>query len=143
MDSELPGFLAGAGLTLGDLLRFLFALMAAILFLQSGLDKVFNFEGNLNWLREHFAKSPLAGTVPAMLATITVVETTAGAFSGVGAVLVLVTGDPTVGFYGLLLAALATAMLFFGQRVSQDYEGAHVLINYFVFCGLGIALFGM
>jgi hypothetical protein len=32
----------------------------AILFLQSGIDKVVDRRGNLEWLNGHFAKSPLA-----------------------------------------------------------------------------------
>ena len=36
----------------------------AILFLQSGLDKVFDWKGNLEWLKGHFAKSILAGMIP-------------------------------------------------------------------------------
>ena len=38
-------------------------LMLAILFLQSGLDKVLDFGGNLGWLSGHFAKTPLRGAV--------------------------------------------------------------------------------
>ena len=33
----------------------------AILFLQSGIDKVVDRSGNLEWLTGHFASSPLAG----------------------------------------------------------------------------------
>ena len=33
----------------------------AILFLQSGLDKVFDWKVNLEWLKGHFADSILAG----------------------------------------------------------------------------------
>jgi hypothetical protein len=39
----------------------------AILFLQSGIDKVVDRRGNLEWLKGHFAKSPLAGVVPALV----------------------------------------------------------------------------
>ena len=42
-------------------------ILVAILFLQSGLDKIFNYKGNLEWLTSHFAKSPLGGTVGLML----------------------------------------------------------------------------
>ena len=39
------------------------ALLVAILFLQSGLDKVFDFKGNLEWLTGHFSKPFLRGMV--------------------------------------------------------------------------------
>ena len=58
--------------------------MLAILFLQSGLDKVFDFKGNLAWLTGHFARSPLRGMVVPMLLTITVTEVAAGALSTAG-----------------------------------------------------------
>jgi hypothetical protein len=32
----------------------------AILFLQSGIDKIVDRRGNFEWLKGHFAKSPLA-----------------------------------------------------------------------------------
>ncbi|MBL8003027.1 MAG: hypothetical protein JNL05_13820, partial [Flavobacteriales bacterium] len=54
-----------------DLLRMAFAAMVAILFLQSGLDKAFNWKGEMTWLTGHFAKSPLKGTVPLLLPVIT------------------------------------------------------------------------
>ena len=35
-------------------------LLVAILFIQSGLDKVFDWKGNLEWLTGHFSKTFLA-----------------------------------------------------------------------------------
>ena len=46
----------------------------AILFLQSGIDKIVDRRGNLEWLKGHFAKSPLAGFVPLMVTMITIME---------------------------------------------------------------------
>ena len=45
------------------------ALLVAILFLQSGLDKVFDWKGNLDWLTGHFAKTFMGRMVPLLLAT--------------------------------------------------------------------------
>ena len=53
----------------------------AILFLQSGIDKIIDRRGNFEWLKGHFAKSPLAGIVPALLICITILEVAAGALS--------------------------------------------------------------
>ena len=52
------------------------ALFVAILFIQSGLDKVFDWKGNLGWLTGHFSKTFVAGMVPMMLVTITEVIVT-------------------------------------------------------------------
>jgi len=36
----------------------------AILFLQSGIDKIVDRRGNFEWLKGHFAKSPLVELFP-------------------------------------------------------------------------------
>ena len=58
-------------------------LFLAILFLQSGIDKVIDRSGNLEWLTGHFAASPLAGLVPLMLTTVTITELLAGAICAI------------------------------------------------------------
>ncbi|MGI8956810.1 MAG: DoxX family protein, partial [Chthoniobacterales bacterium] len=92
----------------------------AILFLQSGIDKIIDRKGNLSWLTGHFAKSPLAGTVPLLLGVITVMELATGALSAVGCVLVLIRRDSTIAFYGVALAGLTLLALFFGQRMAKE-----------------------
>ena len=104
----------------------------AILFLQSGIDKVVDRRGNLEWLKGHFAKSPLGGMVPLMVTVITIMEIAAGALSAIGCVMLLVRRDSTLAFYGALVAALSILALFFGQRMAKDYAGAGVLVPYFL-----------
>ena len=104
----------------------------AILFLQSGIDKIVDRRGNLEWLTSHFAKSPLAGIVPALLICITILEVAAGALSAIGCVLIVCLNDSAVALYGAILAAAAITALFFGQRIAKDYAGAAVLIPYFL-----------
>jgi hypothetical protein len=112
----------------------------AILFLQSGIDKIVDRRGNLAWLSGHFAKSPLAGIVPALLICITVLEIAAGALSAVGCVLVIFFKNSTVGLYGAILSAAAITALFFGQRMAKEYAGAAVLIPYFLLTLVAIYL---
>jgi diacylglycerol kinase len=112
----------------------------AILFLQSGIDKVVDRRGNLEWLKGHFAKSPLAGIVPALLVCITTLEVAAGALSAVGCVLVILLKDSTIAFYGAILSAAAITALFFGQRMAKDYAGAAVLVPYFLLTLIAIYL---
>jgi hypothetical protein len=116
------------------------AAFLAILFLQSGIDKIVDRRGNLEWLKGHFAKSPLAGTVPALLTAITILEVAAGVLSALGCVLVLVTRDSTVAFCGAVISAAAIIALFFGQRVAKDYAGAAVLVPYFLLALVAIYL---
>jgi uncharacterized membrane protein YphA (DoxX/SURF4 family) len=108
------------------------ALFVAILFIQSGLDKVFDWKGNVEWLTGHFSKTFLAGTVPMMLATITVMELATGFLAAAGIIYLLVTGSLAVIFWASVIGAAAITALFFGQRVAKDYPGAAVLVPYFI-----------
>jgi hypothetical protein len=104
----------------------------AILFLQSGIDKVIDHRGNLEWLTGHFAKSLLAGVVPVLLAAITILEVAAGALSAIGCIILIVSRETTVAFYGAVISAVAIVALFLGQRMAKDYAGAAVLVPYFL-----------
>jgi hypothetical protein len=121
-------------------MQILTAAFLAILFLQSGTDKIVDRRGNFEWLKGHFAKSPLAGTVPALLICITILEVTAGLLSAIGCVLIIFLKNSTVAFYGAILSAAAIAALFFGQRVAKEYAGAAVLVPYFLLALIAIYL---
>src|SRR3954463_1734345 len=113
-------------------MQLLISAFLAILFLQSGIDKVVDRRGNLEWLKGHFAKSPLAGFVPTMVTIITLLEIVAGALSAVGCLLILLRHDSTLAFYGAVASALSLVALFFGQRMAKDYPGAATLVPYFL-----------
>src|SRR5204862_2355705 len=84
----------------------------AILFLQSGIDKIADRRGNFEWLKGHFAKSPLAGIVPALLTTITILEVAAGVLSAIGCVFIILSRDSTVAFYDAIVSVPAITALF-------------------------------
>lgn len=123
--------------------QLLAVLMVAILFLQSGIDKVTDFAGNLSWLEGHFAKSPLRGRAKPMLAAVTLTEVAAGVVSAVGAVQLASSGGKAWAIGGAQLAALNVVMLFFGQRVAKDYAGAATLVPYFGLCAGTILLLAL
>lgn len=104
----------------------------AILFLQSGIDKVVDRKGNLEWLTGHFAKSPLAKLVPFLLLAITGLELAAGLLSIIGTGQLLFAHQTTFAFYGACLSLIALLGLFFGQRMAKDYPGAATLVPYFL-----------
>ena len=114
------------------ILQVLVSAFLAILFLQSGIDKIVDRRGNRAYLDQHFAKSPLAGTVGPMFAVITILEVSAGALSGVGCLLIIFTRDATVAYLGAVVGAGNLTALFFGQRVAKDYVGAAALVPYFL-----------
>ena len=112
----------------------------AILFLQSGIDKIIDHRANLEWLKGHFAKSPLAGVVPVLLTAITLLEAAAGALSAIGCLILIVSRETTIAFYGAVTSAVAIIALFFGQRMAKEYAGAAVLVPYFLLTLVAIYL---
>jgi hypothetical protein len=107
-------------------------LFFAILFLQSGTDKVLDWKGNLGWMTPHFARSPLRSMVPLLLGVLTVLELTAGVLNAAGVVQLFVSGASQLGYRGALVAGLALLALFLGQRLAKDYAGAAGLVPYFL-----------
>ena len=124
------------------IVQVLAVLFLAILFLQSGIDKVLNKKENLEWLRSHFAESPLKNFVPILFLIITVVELLSGILNLFGVVFLLFAGSLTLALYGTILASIALIMLFFGQRMAKDYVGAQSLVSYFILTILTLITFG-
>jgi len=122
------------------LLQIFASAFLAILFLQSGIDKIIDHRGNLDWLKGHFAKSPLGGAVPILLTAITILEVAAGALSAIGCIILIVSRETTVAFYGAVISAVVIIALFFGQRMAKEYAGAAVLVPYFLLALVAIYL---
>lgn len=104
----------------------------AITFLQSALDKVFNWNGNLSWLKSHFEKSPLKGMVPALFLILLITELAAGVLSVLGIVALAGGNGKDLAFWGGVVSCLALLMLLFGQRMAGDYDGARTIAIYFM-----------
>ena len=119
-------------------MQLLTASFLAILFLQSGTDKVVDREGNVSWLREHFKASPLASRVELSVTIVTILELAAGAFSALGALAIVLWGGRDFAYIGAVLSAITIVFLFTGQRLARDYAGAAVLVNYFLVTMLAI-----
>ena len=124
------------------LLQLLVSAFLAILFLQSGIDKIVDRQGNLSWLSGHFAKSPLARIVPLMVTVITILEVAAGTLSAVGCAIIVFSHNSTVAFYGAVVSAIAILCLFLGQRMAKEYAGAAVLVPYFLLALVAIYVLG-
>ena len=103
----------------------------AIVFLQSGLDKIFDWKGNHAWISDHFKNSMLAKFVTPTLGIVTLLETAAGLLSVCGIVCLLWCNDGSCIYYSVLVALVSLLMLLFGQRVARDYDGAKTITIYF------------
>ena len=122
--------------------RLALASFFAILFIQSGLDKVINFRENLSWLVGHFKDTFLSGLVPLLLILITLTELASGLLSAYGIVELLVHHTNNSAFWGVAFGALSLVLLFFGQRIAKDYAGAGGLVSYFLAAVIGLLLLG-
>jgi putative oxidoreductase len=122
-------------------LQILIGLFFSILFLQSGLDKVFNFRGNKEYVESVFEKTFLKRISFLLFLSITLMETAAGLLSISGSVYYFFTDEKCMLLFGLQLCAISLVCLFLGQRIAKDYAGAASLVAYFLLAIFGISLF--
>lgn len=109
-----------------------------VCFLQSGIDKVTDRSGNLDWLTGHFSKTPFKGMVPLLLLKITLLEIATGLVCFAGIAMLIATKSAEIAQWGLALAAFTLFVLFTGQRIAKDYPGAASLATYF-----GVSILGL
>jgi len=114
------------------------AVFLAILFLQSGIDKVINRKDELSFLKQHFANSPLKNMEGLLLTTLTIFELTAGVFNALGFLQLVFAKEKHFAQIGLIIAALSLTSLFFGQRISKDYAGSETIVTYFILVVVGM-----
>ena len=117
--------------------ELLLLLFFIITFMQSSMDKVLDWSGNLSWLKGHFANTPLKNMVSVLLGTILIAEIIALILCAIGLFYIIIYSDTTFAFYGAIMSCISLLMLLFGQRIAKDYEGAKTIAIYFV---LAIAL---
>ncbi|MDY0780478.1 DoxX family membrane protein [Tenacibaculum sp. IB213877] len=120
--------------------EILILLFLIVTFLQSGIDKVTDWNGNLSFIKDHFKNSPFKNSVPLLLAIILVMELVAGALMFVGVFQLATVGSSEMALYGVQLSALTLVFLLIGQRLAKDYAGAMSLAVYFIVTVLGMYL---
>ncbi|MEM8509896.1 MAG: DoxX family protein [Bacteroidota bacterium] len=108
----------------------LLLIFLAIVFLQSGLDKILDWSGNLTWLKSHFSKSVLKNVVPFVLGIVTIMEVLSGILSLIGLAYLLLFDEHLFAWYAALLSGITLLMLLLGQRLAKDYEGAKTIVIY-------------
>ncbi|GIW40505.1 MAG: hypothetical protein KatS3mg076_1082 [Candidatus Binatia bacterium] len=123
--------------------RLLVTAFFAVVFGQSGIDKLLDRKGNLEYLREHFRESPFPpSSIPWLLSGLTALECAAALLCALG----ILSGSFfsrgwNLGGSGVATAGLALLALMFGQRLAKDYAGAAVVASYFAVALLGILLY--
>jgi putative oxidoreductase len=124
-------------------IQILTTLFVAVLFIQSGFDKVFDFKGNQGYINSVFEKTFLRSVSSFLFIVIVVLEVVASVLCFGGAFVHLFVGMKDISIIGLQLAAFSIFCLFVGQRIAKDYAGAASLVSYFLVCIFGIFLFAL
>jgi hypothetical protein len=114
----------------------------AVLFLQSGLDKVLDRRGNVAWFRSVFERSALRRFSKALLTLITLLEVGAGVLSAAGCLLLFATQERQMAFLGAFIATVSVVAVFAGLRLVKDYAGAAGVVPYFLTCLTALVLLG-
>ena len=118
--------------------EILILLFLIVTFMQSGIDKILDWKGNIEFIKSHFKNSPLRNNVPLLLAIILTIEIAAGVFMIIGTYQIYSSGLKEIALIGVELSAIALIFLLIGQRLAKDYAGAMTLAVYFI-----ITLFGV
>ena len=113
----------------------------AIVFTQSGLDKIFNWKGNLDFTKEILTEKFPKTLVQLALFSVLILETLGGIFSLIGVIYSICNPDFLLfSTLGLILCSTALLVLLFGQRISQNYVDAKTITVYFIVSVIGLIL---
>lgn len=122
-------------------IAFLFVLtFFLIVFIQSGLDKVYDYKGNLSFLNTLLGGFFSSGLITLALVSVTILELTSGLLCLLGILDVVFNNSNFTGLIGLIVGSLALLILLFGQRVSKNYDGAKTIAVYFILAIIGLSL---
>lgn len=111
-----------------------------ITFIQSGIDKLLDWKGNVSFITDHFKNSPLKNSVPVLLGIILIIEIVAGILMIYGVYQLYATGEKEMALLGVELSAVTLLFLLIGQRLAKDYQGAMSLAVYFIITLFGVYL---
>lgn len=120
--------------------EILVLLFLIVTFLQSGIDKLLDWKGNVAFIKDHFKNSPLKNSVPLLLIVILVLEIVAGICMIYGVFELYTSGAKEIALLGVELSAITLLFLLIGQRLAKDYAGAMSLAVYFIITLWGVYL---
>jgi hypothetical protein len=122
-------------------IAFLFVLaFFLIVFIQSGVDKIVDYRGNLAFLKDLFKAFFSPPLITLALISVTILEVISGVLFLIGICYFILNDSSFIGLLGLITGSLALLILLFGQRVSKNYEGAKTIAIYFILAMIGIVL---
>ncbi|GAB7255750.1 DoxX family protein [uncultured Polaribacter sp.] len=111
-----------------------------ITYVQSSIDKLTDWKGNISFIKEHFKNSPLKNNVPVLLAIVLIVEIIASILMIIGVYQIYTLEAKEIALLGIELSAITLLFLLVGQRLAKDYAGAMSLTVYFILTVIGVYL---
>ena len=118
----------------------LILLFLIVTFLQSGIDKLIDWKGNLSFIKGHFKNSPLKSSVPLLLGIILIMEILASLLMIIGVYQLYTSELKEMAILGVIISAFSLIFLLIGQRLAKDYAGAMTLAVYFIITIIGLIL---
>ncbi len=111
-----------------------------IVFIQSGVDKVYDYKGNLSFLKDLLGGVFSQPLIAFALILVTILELISGILCLIGVVDTVFNNSNTIGLAGLIIGSVALLVLLFGQRLSKNYDGAKTITIYFILAVMGIVI---
>ena len=124
-----------------EIVQILSSIFFAIVFFQSGIDKIIDRKGNLNFFENHFKNTLFHKIYTHALTTLMLLELIAAILCAYGCIHSIVYKDTGFIFYGLLVTSFVLLSLLLGQRIAKDYIGAADITIYFIMCIISIMSF--
>ena len=124
-----------------EIVQILSSIFFAIVFFQSGIDKIIDRKGNLIFFENHFKKTLFYKIHSHALTTLMFSELIAASLCAYGCIYSIVYKNTGFVFYGLLVTSFVLLALLLGQRIAKDYVGAADITIYFILCIITIMSF--
>ena len=124
-----------------EIVQILSSIFFAIVFFQSGIDKVIDRKGNINFFENHFKNTLFHKIYAQALTALMLLELIAASLCAYGCIYSIVYKNTDFIFYGLLLTSFILLSLLLGQRIAKDYVGAADITIYFILCIITIMSF--
>ncbi|MCK4561591.1 MAG: DoxX family protein [Flavobacteriaceae bacterium] len=120
--------------------QILILIYIIITFGYSAIEKLLQWEKNIDFYENHFKETSLKNTISFLLKVVILLEIITVIICIIGLLYLIIFFDKEIGFYGLVLAAITLIGLMFGQRIAKDYVGAAYITIYFILTIVGIFL---
>lgn len=124
-----------------EIVQILSSIFFAIVFFQSGIDKVIDRKGNINFFENHFKNTLFHKIHAQALTALMLLELIAASLCAYGCIYSIVYKNTDFIFYGLLVTSFILLSLLLGQRIAKDYVGAADIAIYFILCIITIISF--